>query len=135
MTGRPELRIVNGDGASSGLIETGGGPPHDGGMEDRLTKLESVIPTLATKVDVEGLRTDLHKMDASIVRWMIATVLTLFLGFAGLFFTMQNSINGALDRTARSLSQPAAERQVPQSTQPIIIQMPSQAAPTPAQTP
>jgi hypothetical protein len=105
-------------------------------MEDRLAKLEAVIPTLATRVDVEGLRTDLHKMDASIVRWMIATVLTLFLGFAGLFFTMQNSINGALDRTARSLVQPATERQPPQSTQPIIIQMPSQAPePPPAPTP
>ena len=114
-------------------LETGGSPPHDGAMEARIAKLEAVIPTLATKVDVEGVRTDIHKMDASIKTWMIATIITLFLGFAGLFFTMSTSINGALERAAKAQNvAPAAA--APQLA-PIVIQMPV-APPTPtAQTP
>lgn len=105
----------------------GGGPPRDDGqMDTRLTKLETQVTALATKADVEGVRSDLHKMDAAIVRWMIATVLALFLGFAGLFFTMQNSINGALERAAKPA---AVERQEPAAPQPIIIQIPSQPDP------
>lgn len=109
-------------GRASGLVG-GGEPPHDGGMERRLSQLEAVIPTLATKSDVGEIRTDLHKMDASVVRWMIATVIALFLGFAGLFFTMSTSINGALDRAAAAQSAAPA---------PIVIQVPAPAvAPVP----
>lgn len=102
--------------------------PQNPAMEVRLAKLESVVGTLATKSDVEGVRTDLSKMDASIVRWMLATVIGLFLGFAGLFFTMQNSINGALDRVAKAKEfapQPEKHSQ-PQAPpiQPIVIQLP-----------
>lgn len=113
-------------------LDGGGGPPHDEGMEARLAKLEGVIPNLATKVDVEALRGDLHKMDASIVRWMIATILTLFLGFAGLFFTMQNSIHVGMART----TQPAVPVAAP-APPPIIIQLPPQQiqATAPAQPP
>lgn len=127
MNGRPPLRIINSNGPPSGPIETGGGPPNDGHMDERLAKLEGIIPNLATKVDVEALRGDLHKMDASIVRWMIATILTLFLGFAGLFFTMQNSIHAGMARAA----QPAAPVAAPASP-PIIIQMPPQQIQAPA---
>lgn len=94
-------------------------PPQNDGMESRVAKIEAIIPTLATKADVEAVRGDLHKMDASITRWMIATVISLFLGFAGLFFTMSNTINGALERAAKPapVAQPA----------PIVIQVPSNA--------
>ncbi len=115
-------------------VEKGSEPPHDGPMDSRLAVLEALIPNLATKADVEGVRSDLHRMDASIVRWMIATVLTLFLGFAGLFFTMQSSINSALERTAKSLAQPESMRSTSQSVQPVIIQMPTPPH-SPAQAP
>lgn len=108
------------------FVESGGEPPQDGGMDSRLSKLEAIIPTLATKSDVEGVRTDLHKMDASITRWMIATVIALFLGFAGLFFTMSNTINGALERATRSGTVSA-----PAPAPPIIIQMPPAPQPQP----
>lgn len=107
-------------GPESELASTPPGP-HDPGMDARLAKLEAVVPTLATKADMEGVRADLHKMDASIVRWMIATVLTLFLGFAGLFFTMQSSINGALDRAASQVKQQQAVAPAPT----VTIQLPS----------
>jgi hypothetical protein len=44
-------------------IASGGEPPYDGGMEHRMTALETrfdtILPTLATKVDVELLRAEL----------------------------------------------------------------------------
>ncbi|PSD33785.1 hypothetical protein C7E17_00155 [Stenotrophomonas maltophilia] len=106
-------------------------------MESRVSKLEAILPTLATKADVESVRGDLHRMDASIVRWMIATVIALFLGFAGLFFTMSSTINGALERATKP---PSVESGRPEIPQPIIIQVPVQSqpqapAPAPAQAP
>ncbi|WP_396615020.1 hypothetical protein ACHZ97_11220 [Lysobacter soli] len=82
-------------------------------MNERVAKLEALIPTLATKADIGEVRGDLHKMDASIVRWMIATIVGLFLGFAGLFFTVSN------------LMKPSSSTVTPVSAQPIIIQVPA----------
>lgn len=111
-----------------GALAGGGPPPQDGSMDVRVAKIESIIPTLATKADVEGVRGDLHKMDASITRWMIATVIALFLGFAGLFFTMSSTINSALERAVK----PAAV----QPASPLIIQLPAQPQPqVPVETP
>lgn len=94
-------------------LETGGGGGDSGGMNERVAKLEALIPTLATKADIGEVRGDLHKMDASIVRWMIATIVGLFLGFAGLFFTVSN------------LMKPSSSTVTPVSAQPIIIQVPA----------
>jgi hypothetical protein len=102
-------------------IESGDGGGHDGGMESRVSKLEALIPTLATKADVGEVRGDIHKMDASIVRWMLATVVGLFLGFAGLFFALSNSLKP-------SAAPVAAQAQAPQ---PIVIQLPAAPASTP----
>ncbi|MGZ8289651.1 MAG: hypothetical protein ACXW2U_09000 [Telluria sp.] len=56
-------------------------------MENRLTTLEArfdtVLPTLATKADIESLRADVQK-------WMVATIIGLFVGFGGLFVAMTN---------------------------------------------
>jgi len=79
-------------------------------MAVRLVQVEAILPTLATKSDLADLRTDMqkmetsmHKMDASIVRWTIATVIALFLGFSGLFFTMQNSVNSRMEYLENTL--------------------------------
>jgi hypothetical protein len=43
----------------------GGNPPYDGDMEARLTALETrldtILPTLATKIDLSDLRTEMHR--------------------------------------------------------------------------
>lgn len=91
----------------------------------RPTGLETLMPTQATKADVAGLRlsvkadfadlrADLRKIDASIKTWMIATIISLFFGFAGLFFTLSDSLR-------------AAPAMAPSAT--VIIQVFSQAAP------
>jgi hypothetical protein len=111
-------------------------------MEARLTKLEAqfetVIPTLATKADLESVRTDfaalrgdlrtdmeeiradIHKRDASLSKWMLSTTLaiigTIVLGFAGLFFNL-----------SKASQAPTVQ---PQPPAPIIITVPTQPAPS-----
>jgi hypothetical protein len=46
----------------------------------------------ATKADIADIRTDMHKATTDIQRWMIATIIGLFLGFGGLFMAMSNSL-------------------------------------------
>jgi len=101
-------------------------------MDVRLTKIEAILPTLATKsdlaelrgevnhqmgelraevskqigdlrIDMQKMETSMHKMDASIVRWTLATVIALSLGFSGLFFTMQNSVNSRMEYLENTL--------------------------------
>lgn len=58
----------------SSSVESGDGGGHDDGMEHRVTALETrldtLLPTLATKADIEGVRGDIN-------RWMLATTLTI----------------------------------------------------------
>ncbi|MFM0243823.1 hypothetical protein [Paraburkholderia sediminicola] len=100
-------------------VDGGGGGSDDGDMETerRLTAIETLMPTLMTKTDGEVLRADLHKMDASIKTWMIATIIGLFFGFAGLFFAMSNSLRAP---------------STPQAAAPIIIQLPAPSTAPPA---
>ena len=102
-------------------IDKGGGPPHDDGME-RLAALEArfdaVLPTLATKADIESVKTEIHKSSSDTHKWMIATVIGLFLGFGGLFLAMSNALKPSQ-----------------QSASPIIIQVPGYSPAVPAPTP
>jgi hypothetical protein len=51
-------------------VAGGGEPPYDGGMEHRMTaletRLETILPTLATKADVEALRAEMHQLHANL---------------------------------------------------------------------
>jgi len=65
-------------------------------MDVRLVQVEAILPTLATKSDVAELRADMHKMEVSIVRWTVVTIVGMFLGFSGMFFAMQNNTNSRI---------------------------------------
>ena len=88
-------------------------------MEHRMTALETrfdtLLPTLATKTDIAELKSELKVEIRSLandtLKWMIATVIGLFLGFGGLFLAMSNSL-----KTVAQAPNP-----------PIIIQVPSAA--------
>ncbi|WP_124836039.1 hypothetical protein [Burkholderia glumae] len=97
-------------------VDLGGGGGNNGGMdhEKRLAVIEATLPNLMTRSDGESLRADLHKMDSSVKTWMIATILGLFFGFAGLFFAMSNA-------TKSPSMQPVAPP-------PVIINVPPSAA-------
>ncbi|MES2117199.1 MAG: hypothetical protein V4578_18700 [Pseudomonadota bacterium] len=85
-------------------------------MDERLTALEThfnaILPTLATKADLEALRADIHK-------WMVATVMGLFIGFAGLFIAMGNILKPTVQAPVAAPA--VAPQATPQSVPPVII--------------
>lgn len=128
---RAALKLVKkeADGSSSE-------PPYDGGMEHRVKRLEEIVQSLPTKADlaelragfaelradvktgISGLQAEMHKNSIDIYRWMLGTVVGLFLGFGGLFLAMSNG-----------LKQSAAP--TPQAS-PVIITVPTSPAPSTA---
>lgn len=78
---------------------------YDETMKERLTALETrfdtILPTLATKTDMESIKTEIHKSAGETHKWMIATVIGLFLGFGGLFLAMSNALKPAAPATAQ----------------------------------
>ena len=51
----------------------------------RLARIEAILPTLATKADLESLRGD-------IARWMLVTAVGFFVGLSGLIFAAANML-------------------------------------------
>ena len=74
------------------------------------TRLDTILPTLATKADIADVRADIHHAVGETHKWMIATVVGLFLGFGGLFLAMSNALKPS----------PAIN-----PSQPVIIQVPA----------
>ena len=62
-------------------VDNGSGGGDDGNMEHRLTALETrldtILPTLATKADIGDIRADVHKISSDISRWTLATMVTI----------------------------------------------------------
>ena len=102
-----------------------GEPPYDGSMEARFTALETrfdaILPTLMTKADGAEIRVEMQKIAGETHKWMIATVIGLFLGFGGIFLAMSTVLRPTTP------SQPSQQA-------PIIINIPAQ-QPTPALPP
>lgn len=94
-------------------VDGGGSGPHDPGMEARVTKLEAkfeaVLPTLATKADLADVKTEFHKLESSISKWALASLLALLFGGAAMIFASTNLVLNAIkqDRSAQP-AQPAA---------------------------
>lgn len=89
----------------------------EGSMDTRITKLEVILPMLATKADLESLRatlgTAMGDLKADFERgqkenraWMLATVLALFVGLLALGGFLGRSLEQRL-ATASSSEQPA----------------------------
>ncbi len=91
-------------------LADGGEPPHDGGMEARFAKLEGIIPTLATKADVE-------KASHDVTKWVVGTMVA----GVGLFIVIMTFVlNNAIPQTQAAVAPSPA---------PIIIQVPASPAP------
>lgn len=80
-------------------------------LEQSVARIEATVPMLATKADIESVKVEIQRTDAAVVRWMLGTVIALFLGFAGLFFAMN--------------------RAQPQGNAPVVITVPAAPAPIP----
>ncbi|MGB9988905.1 hypothetical protein [Pseudoduganella rhizocola] len=81
----------------------------DSDIPTRLAHIEAILPTLATKADIEALRAD-------VARWTLATVIGLFIGFSGLFVAMGNLY----------MKPPAVEKPTGSTEPPIVIVIPTE---------
>ncbi len=128
---------------NNGSAHGSGEPPDNGDMEliervgnletdmkdvrERLVRIESAMVTkeeiktmqAESRSSIADLKAEMHKQHIDIQRWMIATVIGLFLGFGGLFLAMSNALKAS--------STPAAST-APQQSAPIVITLPGQAA-------
>jgi len=74
-------------------------------MEHRMTAVEAILPTLATKADVAEVRADLERGQKETRAWMLATVLGMVVAIASLGGFYANRIDQAVERaTERSLN-------------------------------
>lgn len=96
--------------------------------------MEAIIPTLATKTDLETLRTSLVQMQGDLRTdfergqkenraWMVATVIALFVGV----LAIGNFIAGGLEKRLEA----SASARVPTALAPIVIQLPASALDAP----
>jgi hypothetical protein len=90
---------------------------------ERLVALEAhynaIIPTLATKADVAALRAEIQGWISDTHKWMVGTIIGLFIGFAGLFIGM-----GQVLTRAPPLAPAATYATAPQAPAPVIIYLP-----------
>jgi hypothetical protein len=130
---------------ASASVAGGGEPPYDGGMEHRMTALETrldtILPTLATKADVDvlraqletaafrtdtkfaELRSDMHKMNADIRSGILTMMLTIVGTMVAAIFGISQIYKGAIPTSPAT--QPA----------PIIITIPGVLSPAPPANP
>ncbi|MDM8357505.1 hypothetical protein [Pandoraea communis] len=71
------------------LVDSGGGPPHDGDMETRVAKLEVTIEHIQRDVkelkdDVRALRQDISGIRTTDFRITFGAIIAVALGLAGL---------------------------------------------------
>lgn len=111
-----------------GRLESAPRPPQDANVDTRVTRMEAILPNLATKADLETLRVSLAHLQGELKAefergqkesrtWMVATVLGLFVSVLGLGNFVAAGLQSRLD------TQPQARAQLP----PIVIQLPASA--------
>lgn len=71
----------------------------------------AILPTLATKADIESLRSDMNRMIAETHKWMVGSLIGLFIGFGGLGYSLAQVVRQP------SLPQPVSAG----NPQPIVI--------------
>ena len=80
-------------------VDPGGGGGDDGSMNERVAVIEARLDNLATKAELSETKgTLLAAIERGISetqRWIIGTVIGLFLGFGGLFLAMSNALKPA----------------------------------------
>jgi hypothetical protein len=78
----------------------------------RLARIEAILPTLATKADLEALRGD-------IARWMLMTAIGFFVGMSGVIFAAANMLSRPVAASAQA---PVAQCQPCTTSQPAATQ-------------
>lgn len=87
--------------------------------------IDAIVPTLATKADIEVLRAEMHKMSAEGYRWMMASMVGMFIGFGGLYFAANRSFEARPAPQAAPQAAPSAVVTQP----PVVIYLPQPQSP------
>lgn len=87
---------------------------------ERFVRIETRLDQTATKEDIAAVKAEIHRGIVETQRWMIATVVGLFIGFGGLFMAMTNALK------------PSAAPATAASPPPVIINIPAPASAPPA---
>lgn len=79
-----------------GPIDKGGGPPHDGDMEERLKKLEEFkddarerLARIEVRLEHCATKDDVSRLESTLLKWFVATAIAL----AGLAFAAAKLIH------------------------------------------
>jgi hypothetical protein len=74
--------------------------PGDPSFDRRLTVLETrfdtVLPTLATKSDIDALRVEILKVLRDNLKWTIGIGLTMLIAFVGIDFARMNATSACI---------------------------------------
>lgn len=101
-------------GQPAGRLQGGEEPPYDGRMEHRVTALETrldtILPTLSTKGDVDAVRADIS-------RWMLATLLTIIGTMLAAIFGVAQVIKGQQSPAAPTQQTPIIINNIPPQQQ------------------
>jgi hypothetical protein len=113
------------DGQPRNPVADGGGPPYDGRMEARITKLEEFVVEartelraidvrlgkIETRLEMTATKADIQDSANAMIKWIVATA--ALLGAAGIT-VMSFVLNNAIPKTA------------PAAPAPIVITVPAQ---------
>jgi hypothetical protein len=72
-------------------------------------RIEAILPTLTTKAEMEALRAEVLKIANETHKWMLASVIGMFIGFGGLFMAVKGD-----------------EKPVARTETPIVIVIPAE---------
>lgn len=115
-----------GDRSGRGDHNDGNTPQGPTDMEARVTALETrldtVLPTLATKADLAEVRTEIHQSTSQMIKWVAGTGIAVASILVSAFIALSNKID-----------RPHAAQ--PQQAAPIVIQVPAYQPPPPAMPP
>jgi hypothetical protein len=57
-------------------------------VRELAARFDAIMPTLATKADLERLRADMERQMASVIKWMIAAMITMVFGSGSMLLTV-----------------------------------------------
>lgn len=109
-------------------MDGGGGPPHNDGMEARVSALEEAVKNLPTKTDFAELRADIAKGQADMYKAIADNHRWTHGALVGIGTIAVAGIIGVMS-TIWTTGKPAPQPAPPQASQPIIINVPPASLP------
>jgi hypothetical protein len=99
----------------------------DSGLEARVSVLEALLPTLATKADISDVKAEIAKLHSDFGKWFVVTVITLAFGILAAIGSIVTLLRPVQFSTSQQASQPPPIVIYNVPAQPIQPQQPAKA--------